>query len=296
MLADKTVAKKPKRSTLAAKFLFAAVWLVLLAEVVPRVLFSPYFILHTPSRRLLGKDDSSWRITWVALHPLHREWTGRWAAFHPTRGWAVLPNIKNMTPFGDTDRVVNTNSKGLRGETEYEYARTPGKQRIVVLGDSFTFGTEVNDNETYARYLQSDLPNTEVLNLGVAAYGHDQMLLYLKEEGVKYHPDVVILGFVFIDIYRNISSFFAYAKPKFEISSEGLKLTNVPVPTPEEMLAREPYRSKAIDVGVILREKVRWISGINEQRARAITTPILDDVVATTRGIGAVPVFVYMPI
>src|SRR5208283_2596822 len=103
-------------------------------------------------------------------------------------------------------------------------------------------------------------------------------------------------GFVFIDIYRNISSFFAYAKPKFEISSEGLKLTNVPVPTPEEMLAREPYRSKAIDVGVILREKVRWISGINEQRARAITTPILDDVVATTRGIGAVPVFVYMPI
>jgi hypothetical protein len=192
--------------------------------------------------------------------------------------------------------IVSSNSKGLRGNTEYEYPRTAGKQRIVVLGDSFTFGSEVSDDETYAHDLESDLPNTEVLNLGVQGYGHDQMLLYLEEEGVKYHPDVVILGFTYIDIYRSIWSFDAYAKPKFKLVSGSLQLTNVPVPTPERVLAHEPYRSKALDLLVILREKLRWSLGKNETEARDLTRALLDEIIATTRSIGAVPVFVYLPV
>ena len=201
--------------------------------------------MHQSVRRaVLGDDNSSWRLFWVVLHRQHEEWTGKYATFHPTRGWAVMPDVKNMTPFAK-GKFVNTNSKGLRGATEYPYARTPGKQRILVLGDSFTFGTDVSDDETYSHDLESALPNTEVLNLGVQGYGQDQMLLYLKEEGVKYHPDVVILGYLNMDTYRNLWKFFAFAKPKFDMTPEGLKLTNVPVPTPEQVLAEEPYRSKA---------------------------------------------------
>jgi hypothetical protein len=192
--------------------------------------------------------------------------------------------------------ILSSNSKGLRGNTEYEYRRKAGKQRIVVLGDSFTFGSEVSDTETYVHNLESALPNTEVLNLGVQGYGQDQMLLYLEEEGVKYHPDVVILGFTYIDIYRSIWSFDAYAKPKFKLVSGGLQLTNVPVPTPERVLAQEPYRSKALDLLVILREKVRWDLGENETEARDLTRALLDEIIATTRSIGAVPVLVYLPV
>lgn len=205
-----------------------------------------------------------------------------------------MPNVRNMTPFGP-GRVVNSNSKGLRGTTEYDYARTPGKRRILVLGDSFTFGTDVSDNETFSHDLESALPDTEVLNLGVQGYGQDQMLLYLREEGVKYHPDIVLLGFTFMDTYRNLWNFFAFAKPRFEMTPGGLKLTNVPIPTPEQVLAREPYRSKAYDVAFILREKIRWNLGINTKEAMRLTRPILDQIVSTTRGIGAIPVFVYMP-
>ena len=181
-----------------------------------------------------------------------------------------MPDVRNMTPFGK-GKFVNTNAKGLRGKTEYEYARTAGKQRILILGDSFTFGTDVSDDETYSHYLESALPNTEVLNLGVQGYGQDQMLLYLKEEAVKYHPDIVVLGFAFMDTDRNLWKFFAFAKPKFQLAPDGLKLTNVPVPTPEQVLAEEPYRSKALDFAIILREKIRSLLGINEREAKELT-------------------------
>jgi hypothetical protein len=286
---------KQRRMGWATKALISLLWLALLLEVAPRLFLASGLIEHERVRKaVLGGDNSSWRILWEVLRKKHEEWTGKYSTYHPTRGWAMIPNVKNMTPFGP-GKFVNTNSKGLRGATEYAYARTPGKQRILVLGDSFTFGTDVSDDKTYSHYLEAVLPNTEVLNLGIQGYGQDQMLLYLKEEGVKYRPDVVLLGFAHMDIHRNLWKFFAFAKPKFDMTPTGLKLTNVPVPTPDQVLAEEPYRSKAVDTAVILTQKIRWALGITERDARELTRPILDEIVSTTRSIGGVPVFVYLP-
>jgi hypothetical protein len=74
-------------------------------------------------------------------------------------------------------------------------------------------------------------------------------------------PDVVIVGFAYLDIYRNLWTFFAYAKPKFKLAPEGLELTNVPVPTSDRILTREPYRLKSVDLLEMLREKLRWSTG-----------------------------------
>ena len=288
-------AAKSTRLGLLAKALVSLLWLAVILEIAPRLFLATSLIQHQSVRKaVLGDDNSSWRLFWVFLHRRHEEWTGKYSTYDPIRGWAVMPNVKNMTPFGK-GKFVNSNSKGLRGATEYEYARTPGKTRILVLGDSFTFGTDVSDDETYSHYLEADLPDTEVLNLGVQGYGQDQMLLYLKEEGVKYHPDVIIVGFATLDTYRNLWKFFAFAKPKYDMTPSGLKLTNVPVPAPEQVLAQEPYRSKAADFAVILTQKIRWALGMNQREARQLTRPILDEIVATTRSIGAVPVFVYLP-
>ncbi len=43
--------------------------------------------------------------------------------------------------------AVNINSQGVRGR-EISVLKTPGRLRILVLGDSYTFGVYVNDNET----------------------------------------------------------------------------------------------------------------------------------------------------
>lgn len=282
--------ENPKQSSWASKILLCVITLAIFIEGGSRVVLS----INRLRQRVTGFDDSSYRLQWIRLHRIHQEWTGQYAIYHPTRGWALKPDVKQLSVFHN--KILNSNSKGLRAGTDYQYERDAGKQRIVVLGDSFTFGEEVSDDETYSHDLESSLPRTEVLNLGVQGYGNDQMLMYLKDEGVKYHPDVVLLGFAYLDIYRNIESFFAYAKPRFEIASDGLQLTNVPVPTPEQVLAEEAYRPKALDLMVILREKLRWSLGKNEAEAREVSSRLLDQIVATTRGIGATPVFVYLPV
>jgi hypothetical protein len=266
-------------------------YLLVFVEVAMRLVVSvtPIF------KRRRASDDSSLRIAWVKLHGNRPDFNQKYYIFDPTRGWAVKYSVRDMNVFNG--KIVNSNSKGLRGKTEYEYDRQPGKHRILVLGDSFTFGDDVSDDETYAHCLESLLPGTEVLNLGVAGYGQDQMLLYLKEEGVKYHPDVVILGYVWWDLARNLWTFADYAKPKFELLRDGsLRLTNVPVPPPDVILHQEFYRSKALDLWVILRERFRWWLGLNQKKGEELAAAIFDQVVSTTRGMGAVPVFVYLPV
>ena len=98
------------------------------------------------------------------------------------------------------------NSRGLRGKRDFPYTKNKNKVRILILGDSFTFGDEVSDDETYSARLQAMLPHTEIINMGVHGYGHDQMLILLKEEGIKYQPDIVILGFLALDMSKIYSN------------------------------------------------------------------------------------------
>jgi hypothetical protein len=265
------------------------VYLLLCFEVGSRLLlsFGPAF------RRVRGRDDSTFRILWIRQHSSGSDFNYTFHVYHSSRGWALKPAINGMAVFDG--KILNSNSKGLRGKTEYEYGRQAGKHRILALGDSFTFGDEVSDDETYAHNLERFLCDTEVLNLGVSGYGHDQMLLYLKQEGVKYQPDVVLVGFVQLDVPRNIFKFFGYAKPKFELHGNELRLTNVPILSPEEMRDREFYRLKMLDVGIMLYERLRWRFGFADRESRELTRAILDEIVATVRRAGAIPIFVYLP-
>jgi hypothetical protein len=133
--------------------------------------------------------------------------------FDPLLGWKNRPSFRNTGPLFDADRGT-TNSNGARGSTDYPYRRTD-KKRIVVVGDSFAFGQEVNDEETYAAVLGSSLRDTEVINLGVIGYGIDQMLLTVKGEALKYSPDLIIVAFISDDIERSLVSFRDFAKPLF---------------------------------------------------------------------------------
>jgi hypothetical protein len=84
------------------------------------------------------------------------------------------------------------------------------------------------------------LPHTEVINLGVHGYGHDQMLILLKKEGVKYEPDIVILGFMPIDMSRYLLKFRDFAKPRFILKGGKLKLTGSPQGSPSSPARDHP--------------------------------------------------------
>ncbi len=243
--------------------------------------------------RLFTNDDASWRLQWAARQ---RDQKGLGYAlddWSPTRGWTLKPNLRDV-PF--RGKVVNSNSKGIRGRREFVYEKPAGVTRIVVLGDSFTFGEEVGDEETFSHYLHELIPNSEVLNLGIHGYGHDQMLRYLKEEGIRYHPDIVILGFMPDDMERNVLSFRDYAKPHYAVKKGRLELTTGPIERPEETLAAEAWRSKFVDLLTMARSRYEWRTGKTSAITRDLTAAILDDMKATIEAAGARPAYAYLPV
>ena len=244
-------------------------------------------------QRLFTNDDASWRLQWIARQSDQLGLAYTLDDWSPTRGWTLKPNLRDV-PF--RGKVVNSNSKGIRGVQEFAYQKPPGVTRIVVLGDSFTFGEEMGDDETYSHHLQTLIPDSEVLNLGVHGYGHDQMLLYLKEEGLKYRPDIVLLGFMPDDMQRNVLSFRDYAKPHFAVTVKGLELTTAPVPRPEETLAAEKWRSKFLDLLSMAKSRYEWRSGKTSTVTRELTAAILDEMKSAIEAAGAKAAFAYLPV
>ena len=153
-------------------------------------------------------------------------------------GWSNSPGAVGVFDHPRFRINVHANSKGLR-DREYAYDRTPGTRRILVIGDSFVWGYGVEQDETFPKVLESRLPGVEVINAGVAGYGTDQELLWLRSEGVRYRPDLVILEMCGNDDDENNSDlvYNVYHKPRFrQTGNGGLSLTGVPVPEPSRAL------------------------------------------------------------
>ena len=73
-------------------------------------------------------------------------------------------------------------------ETARGSDRNGSRLRIVVLGDSFTWGHGVEDEGLFTRLLEDRLPGTEVWNLGGSAYSTEQELLLLRKESRRIDP------------------------------------------------------------------------------------------------------------
>jgi hypothetical protein len=243
-------------------------------------------------RRVAGVDEASSRLRW-ARRQERRPLVQPFDIHHPVRGWALAPGLSGAAVF-DGKRLSST-ARGYRGQ-EVPSTRPPGRVRVAVLGDSFTFGEGVGDEETWVHQLGVLRPRLEPVNLGVHAYGHDQMLLTLREEGPQLRPDLVLVGFVHIDLERNRTSFLDYAKPRFDLEDGRLVLRNVPVPTPEEVRAREAWRSRFLDLLSMLHARLRDRTGLEARARDALGRALLEALRDEAHKLGARPVFVYLPI
>jgi len=245
-------------------------------------------------RRVAGVDEASSRLRWARREGQGRRLVQPFDVYHPVRGWALRPGLDDVPAFGDEH--VSSTTRGYRGRHDVPATRPAGRVRLVALGDSFTFGEDVGDDDTWVHQLGVIHPTLEPVNLGVHAYGHDQMLLTLREEGPWLQPDIVLLGFVHIDLERNRTTFLDYAKPRFDLEGRSLVLRNVPVPTPDELRAREPWRSKFVDLLSMLHARVRERTGLEGRARDALGRALLAAIDDTTREIGSTAVFVYLPI
>jgi hypothetical protein len=262
---------------------------LILFEIFARI---AYAVPYTDTR-LSGLDELSWRRQWVEKQKKKEKPLYYFDDFDSTTGWFSKPSLRNKSSW--KGKFLNTNANGLRGTREFSYNKPSDTTRIIMLGDSFTFGEEVSDNETYSHYLQERFPNTEIINMGIHGFGHDQMLVLLKKEGVKYNPDIVILGFLTEDMSRNLLNFRDYAKPKYVINGDKIQLTNSPVPTPEYLLKWDWMRPRIFDLWSFIKFTITKKNGSQIKQKEKITTHILQEFAATVQSIGATPVFVYLP-
>lgn len=115
---------------------------------------------------------------------------------HEVRGWSLDPGGEAHQRNPDFGVLVRINERGLR-DREHTYAPEPGVFRVVVLGDSFMEAYQVPLEQALPFRLQEALADrrVEVINLGVGGYGTAQEYLALRDEGLRYQPDLVLLAF-----------------------------------------------------------------------------------------------------
>jgi lysophospholipase L1-like esterase len=96
--------------------------------------------------------------------------------------------------------VITIDSLGFRGRGHHEgVERKPGVKRILILGDSITFGYAQPDDLVYPAVLENLLneggegPRYEVMNSAVSGYNTWNELGTLEKWGPRLRPDLVIL-------------------------------------------------------------------------------------------------------
>jgi hypothetical protein len=180
-------------------------------------------------------------------------------ARHPLYGWGHPPNMRGwiqrcLHGVPEWRTLARTNARGLRDDRDVPYARS-GAFRILVLGDSFTEGLQVDLDATFARRLERALraagAPVEVLNAGVSAWGTDNALLWFRHEGRRYRPDLVLLAFnTGNDVFENhrplVTAARSYPdKPYFRLVDGRLVLERFPLPPdrPVHAVAVRLYRA-----------------------------------------------------
>lgn len=143
---------------------------------------------------------------WVRIRWDSKRGTPGFFLSDPVRGNRLAPGYEGW--FAGVP--VRINSLGFRDRRDYSVAKPPGTFRILILGDSVTFGHGTLDDTTYPYLVEQRLKqwrpdvNWEVWNLGVPGYNTSQELAYLQEAGPRYDPDLVIVGFYANDLVGNV--------------------------------------------------------------------------------------------
>ncbi|MEP0067902.1 SGNH/GDSL hydrolase family protein [Pyruvatibacter sp.] len=154
-------------------------------------------------------------------------------------GWKARKDMRrvgdsaNHPAAPDFSKVtVTTNSQSLRMNSASTPIREEApKGAIFAVGDSFTWGSEVSDHETYSAHLESIL-NRPVLNAAYGGWGLDQMYLRSKELVPDLKPSLIILSPLSDDHLRNAFRRYGRAfKGYYDLTADGgLELKGLPVP------------------------------------------------------------------
>ncbi|MDH3283883.1 MAG: GDSL-type esterase/lipase family protein [Acidobacteriota bacterium] len=206
------------------KWAFFAVLAVGLAEVSVRAIYAirgfavsdkpePYVFGHTyatyppwvDSMRMLRFDR---RLVWkmrpgmdrdfvdiFSPAPSNEEWLSAGKRFFPK-----LPDWAEDNPVWN----ISINSAGFRDD-EFRDMDPTSSFRVVCVGASWTFGSNIGQDDPYPQQLEARLKSrfpgadVDVVNMGVAGYSSYQGLELVKTTVLGLDPDVVVISFGGVD-------------------------------------------------------------------------------------------------
>jgi lysophospholipase L1-like esterase len=160
--------------------------------------------------------------------------------YHPVTGFRFIPQTKVRMPHLGGGYLIRTNEAGFRSDRPFVAERPPGRQRVLLFGDSFTAGEGVSNGQRYSDHLERLLPGLEIYNLGMPATGLDQHYLIYREFAQGIEHDLLVIA-VFVENVRRVGSRYRYfhdengrpvlyAKPYYTLEHDELRLHCVPPP------------------------------------------------------------------
>ena len=120
----------------------------------------------------------------------------------PTLGWQGRPNYQGLIEREEYSHPIHFNSMGMY-DTNHNLNKEDGVFRILWMGDSFAQTLQVDEPQTAHQQLENLLNERlggversfEVISAGVIGWSTGQELLYYREQGKFYQPDLVLLLF-----------------------------------------------------------------------------------------------------
>ena len=187
----------------------------------------------------------------IALRPFLPPTVAKTTIFErdPDLGWRHRPGAEDMWD----GQLVRINAKGLRGP-DIPYERRPGTMRMLFVGDSVTFGDGLaNYDETLPARIGAAVARrsgrtVEAINSGVSGYSPWQEARFLRNEGFRYSPDLVVVTFVLNDVTEK------FELMRFGGSGEGWQLSHAFTSGVEKWL----YKSNTVRGVQLLAARLRF--------------------------------------
>jgi lysophospholipase L1-like esterase len=148
--------------------------------------------------RILQEDET---LIWKNRPSIHRKYLDIFSPARTEKERTLLLRqfFPTILPKEARAWEMSLNSQGFRN-AEFS-KKTVNNFRILCLGDSWTFGTNVDQAKAYPQQLnallKTEFPNVEfeVLNLGVLGYSSYHGLRLLQKNLTELKPDVVVIAY-----------------------------------------------------------------------------------------------------
>ena len=222
-------------------------------------------------------------------------------------GYALNPGFEGVFIRSEFETPVIVGKSGFRAPEPRQ--RKDNTFRILCLGDSFTFGQGVGNEQAWPYLLEEELKkkflklDIQVVNAGVPGYGTDEELEVLRLRGPKYRPDLVVTQFFAGNDFGDNRSL---ARESYEVRNGMLYGTSSDRPW---WIQANHWLKSYSHLYTIISERLGYVAmrlGLYEKIDRSLseyfteddaraTTNLLVQIGETAKELGADTLFVFVP-